>query len=129
MSFPRSRNKFGAVPVSEGDMHFASTTEYDRWKYLELLERAGEIAELAFQPKVELEPGIAWKLDYLYIERGRRVWEDSKGRPATPRENLLYRLWRLHGPGLLRITCRGKGRGTWRVKKEIMGGGACIRPD
>ena len=122
MSWARGRNKFNAVPVSEGDLHFDSTGEYERYKTLELMERAGEIQGLTLHPKVELEPGVAWKLDYDYQENGRRVVEDFKPRPFTPRENLLVKLWRLHGPCLLRFTQRGR-RGTFTVRKEIMGGG------
>lgn len=117
----RGGNKFNAIPVSEGENHFDSTGEYERFKTLELMERAGEISGLRLHPKYEIEPGVSWKLDYEYTERGRLVGEDFKPRPFTPRENLLVKLWRLHGPCLLRFTSR-KGKG-WTVRKEIMGGG------
>ena len=110
----RRRNKFNAKPVHDmatGES-YDSTGEYKRHKQLELLEDTGYISELQRQPKVVLvercgkAPEIAWKMDSYYIEDGRPVWEDFKPRPKTPRENLLIKLWKHFGPGLLRITGR-----------------------
>lgn len=109
-----------ARPVYDiaGEKFHASKGEYERWCHLQLLEKAGEISDLEHQPAVELEPGIKWRLDSAYMEKGRKVWEDMKARPFTPRENLLMKLWRLHGPGLLRIITKKKGR--FSVRKEVM---------
>ena len=118
-----SRNKFNAKPqhdMSTGDS-FDSTGEMVRYRELQMLERAGEISDLVLHPKIQLEPGIAWKVDYSYTEDGRTVWEDFKPRPPTPKENLLYKLWKIHGPGLLLIT--GKGGKIIKRIMPVMGAG------
>jgi len=114
---------FGAKPVYdiEKEEYHASAGEFRRWKFLLMLQDGGAISGLTRQPKIDLEPGISWRLDSTYIENGRRLWEDYKPRPFTPRENLLMRLWKLHGPGLLRIIDEKHGK--YSTRKEIMGGG------
>ena len=115
---------FGARPVYDienGEYH-ASKAEHQRWQMLKLLERVGDISGLEHQPQVVLieksgkAPAIKWRLDSSYIEDGRRVWEDIKPRPFTPRENLLMALWKHYGPGLLRITDNAQGK----VRKTVM---------
>jgi len=92
-----------------------------------MLERAGNITDLRQQTKVVLlprsegAPEIAWKVDFVYQQDGRAVWEDAKQRKSgrlsslteilTPAERLLVKLWRHFGPGLLRITGWHDGRG------------------
>jgi len=106
------RNKFNARAVYDihGQRCFDSTGESVRYNQLELLEKAGEISSLELHPKVVLidgnndVPEIAWRIDYAYTEKGRKVWEDYKPRPITERERLLIRLWKHFGPGPLRIT-------------------------
>ncbi len=121
--FRTNRNKFGAVASNDGHQSYDSLGERRRWSELELLQRGGEITDLVFKPKVVLIPAtaetpeIAWHTDYSYTEKGRTVHEDWKPRPPTPRENLLFKLWRHFGPGLLRIS------GSRRFAKDIMGMG------
>ena len=43
---------FLAKPVTEGDKHFDSTTERDRYRFLEMLEKGGAISDLRFREKV-----------------------------------------------------------------------------
>lgn len=120
----RRRNKFGAVKTrgTSGRL-FDSKAERDRAEELMLLERAGEIRDLVEQPRVELEPGIRFKPDFSYVERGRLVHEDVKG-VETERFRLIKKLWRLHGPSVLRITKRRSRKAGFQVTQEIAGGGA-----
>jgi len=125
---PRSSppKNFRAKPVYdiEAKEYHASKAEYRRWQTLKLLEKAGEISDLKRQPTITLvdrngkAPAITWRMDSSYTEAGRTVYEDVKPRPFTPRENLLIKLWKHFGPGLLRIT-ENKGQ-HWKVKKEVM---------
>lgn len=117
------RNKFNARPshdLATGHT-YDSKGERRRWELLRLLERAGEITDLVFKPEpvvLDAKAGIKWRVDYSYIEAGRRVWEDWKPRPMTARENMLLKMWKAHGPGLLRIT-GGRG-GKTTVLRSVM---------
>jgi len=108
----RRRNKFNAKPVHDmetGDT-FDSTGEYNRYRELQLMEKAGFISKLELHPKVVLiakdgdAPEIAYRPDYAYFCDGRDLKEDWKPRPATPRETLLFKLWRHFGPTVLLVT-------------------------
>ena len=120
---------FLAKPVTEGDKHFDSTTERDRYRFLEMLEKGGAISDLRFREKVILVPAtdkageIAWNIDFSYTEDGRRVWEDSKNRPLTDREALLIHLWEHFGPGLLRLTGAAP---RFPVLRTVMGLGCVV---
>lgn len=73
------------------DMYvFDSIAESKRYKELKLLEQAGEISELELQPRFLLQEGfkkngktfrkIEYIADFQYIENGRLVIEDVKGK-------------------------------------------------
>ena len=73
------------------DMYvFDSIAESRRYKELKLLEQAGEISELELQPRFLLQEGfkkngktfrkIEYIADFQYIENGRFVIEDVKGK-------------------------------------------------
>ncbi len=119
-------NMYNAKPVHDtrtGET-WDSTGECNRWGQLRMLQDAGHISDLCLHPEVVLiashgaARAVVWRPDYVYLEDGRRVWEDYKPRKATGREHLLFLLWRHFGPGLLRIT--GKGG---KVLKTYMGQG------
>lgn len=44
-----------------------------------LLQRAGHITDLTFQPKVPLIAGISYVPDFYYRQGSGYVYEDSKG--------------------------------------------------
>lgn len=84
-------NKYRAkkTPCAHGHVH-ASRREANRCNELHLLERAGQITGLQQQPvfrfiingkTVKMENGHDAKLtaDFSYVEKGRKVVEDSKG--------------------------------------------------
>ena len=73
------------------DMYvFDSIAESRRYKELKLLEQAGEISELELQPRFLLQERfkkngktfrkIEYIADFQYIENGRLVIEDVKGK-------------------------------------------------
>ena len=73
------------------DMYvFDSIAESKRYKELKLLEQAREISELELQPRFLLQEGfkkngktfrkIEYIADFQYIENGRLVIEDVKGK-------------------------------------------------
>lgn len=73
------------------DMYvFDSIAESKRYKFLKLLERAGEISNLELQPKFLLQEGfkkngktyrkVEYIADFRYIKEGRTIVEDVKGK-------------------------------------------------
>ncbi len=88
----RRRSKYGAKPTVVDGMRFASKREAHRWQELRLLEKAGEISELARQvayplvARVENSNGFGvtvghYIADFVYRQKGDAVLviEDSKG--------------------------------------------------
>ena len=101
-------NKFGARKVTDPVTHevFDSQKEYKQWCVLRLLERAGKISDLQRQVKFELiptqrkesrevykagpqkglpKPGeliekpCTYIADFVYIQNGKKIVEDTKG--------------------------------------------------
>lgn len=90
-------SKYNNRRVNTPDGWFDSQRELTRWGELKLLERAGKISELKRQVPYELIPkrgrlrAIRFVADFVYMENGREVVEDSKGY-----RNRIYMLkWRL----------------------------------
>ena len=103
---------------------FDSKLERDRAEDLVLLQRGKEIRKLEFQSMVYLtDARISYRADFFYEERiaprkFRKVWEDAKGFEST-RWNMIKKLWAFYGPGLLRVTMRGRGGRIGTVKEII----------
>ena len=90
----KKRHKYGARKTEVDGIMFDSAAEAKRYKTLKLLESAGEIHDLALQPKFTLqEPfefrgvkyrGIGYRADFKYTKRnGQTVVEDVKGKQTT----------------------------------------------
>lgn len=98
----RSKYKNRRVFTQEGK--FDSQKEYGRWCDLKLLQKAGKISELRRQVPFELIPkrgrlrAIKYVADFVYVENGKEVIEDSKGGVKTRLYMLKWRLmeW-VHG--------------------------------
>lgn len=98
-------NKFGAKRSRSEtfDRTFDSKGEHRRADYLRLLERAGEISDLEFQPVFKLtRAGISYRADFSYYEKGRRVVEDFKG-IEDRRFRIICKLWSVYGEHPLRV--------------------------
>ena len=100
-------SKYNNRRVNSPDGWFDSEREYRRWGELKLLEKAGKIKDLKRQVPYELIPkdgrlrAIKFIADFVYVEKGKEVVEDSNGY-----RNRLYMLkWRLmldrHGIAVL----------------------------
>jgi len=113
----KAKQKYHAVPVREEGKFFASKSEKYRWDELQLLERAGAISNLQFQPQFELTKSkIKYRADFEYDQEGEHIVEDIKG-VWTARFRMIAKLWEYYGPYRLRVTQR-KGKRT-EIKKEI----------
>lgn len=94
-----SKNKYSAKPTDvimpDGTVrHFDSIKEAERFKELDLLQRAGEITGLKCQVPFELVPHqkrddgkteqpVKYIADFVYYDGCRRVVEDVKGYKDT----------------------------------------------
>lgn len=83
-------NKYRNKQVTRNGITFDSRKEAKRFAELQLLERAGAIADLKRQVKFELIPSqridgkvverpCTYVADFVYREGGRTVVEDTKG--------------------------------------------------
>jgi hypothetical protein len=109
--FQRRRgSKYGSRKTITADgITFDSRLEARRWKQLKLLQAAGMISQLDRQVKVKLtQANIGYIPDFVYTENGRRVHEDVKGL-ELPEFCIKKRLWKVYGPGPLRILKSVKG--------------------
>lgn len=94
-------SKYNNKRVNTPDGWFDSKRELERWNELKLLERAGKISNLQRQVSYELVPKmgglrpIVYKADFVYMEGGKQVVEDSKGfRDRVYRLKCRLMLWR-----------------------------------
>lgn len=121
MSFPfRRRSKFSAKRVTTEDgASFPSRLEARRWGQLTQLQAAGMLANLRRQPKVLLTAaGIVYHPDFVYTEAGRTVYEETKGF-ETADWIIKKKLWRVYGPGVLRVMKSAGRSGGIHMAEEI----------
>ncbi len=77
--------KYNAKKTVLDGITFASKKEGKRYQELRLLERAGEIQGLRLQvpyeliPKQKGERACTYYADFVYMEDGKQVVEDTKG--------------------------------------------------
>lgn len=88
------RSKYGNRNLVTAEGRFDSIKEWNRWRELKLLERAGQISELRRQvsfeliPKQDGERACHYIADFVYLDdQGKTVVEDCKGMRTD-----LYRL-------------------------------------
>ncbi len=106
-------SKYHARKVHVDGLAFDSQAEAGRYAELQLLARAGEIADLRVHPSWVLQPGfqgpdgqrvrpITFEADFAYVEHGRLVVEDVK--PAWEgRKDGAWRVFRLKAKLLLYV--------------------------
>lgn len=98
-------SKYGNIKTvtSDGITH-DSIREANRWCELKLLERAGKISDLQRQVKFELIPKqdgerpVYYIADFVYVENGREVVEDAKGKRT--KEYIIKRKLMLYFHGI-----------------------------
>jgi len=104
-TFKRKANKYGAKKTYS-DMigrHFDSAGECSCAETLWLRQKAGDISDLKFQPKVDLLGFVRMRPDFRYVEDGETIWHEFKGF-ATDRWFLCKKLWGQFGPGEYRVS-------------------------
>lgn len=97
-------NPFGRRRVEKAGLSFDSKAESKLHDELLILEKAGEIKILALQNTVHLVAGIRLRVDFKIFDNklDKEVWVEMKGF-ETPEWILKKKLWKVFGPGLLRI--------------------------
>lgn len=94
MKVRHRNNKYGAVKVKTSEGVFDSQKEYTRYKELQMLQKAGVISDLQKQvtyvliPKQNKEQAVKYIADFVYIENGKTVVEDTKS--EITRKNPTY---------------------------------------
>jgi hypothetical protein len=73
------RSKFGAKATIVDGKRFASRKEARRYQELVALERAGRIEQLKTQVRYRLVQTVVYVADFVYVENGETVVEDTKG--------------------------------------------------
>lgn len=98
------RAKYGNKRVEKAGIWFDSKAESKHHDDMLLRERAGEIKILKLQDRVHLTAGIHLKVDFKIfdVKLDQEVWEEFKGF-ETKEWRLKKKLWKEHGPGLLRV--------------------------
>lgn len=116
----RRGNKYHASKLTTTEGTFDSRKEYNRWCELKLLERAGKISRMCRQQEFTLVPEqrepdvvgprggvkrgkvlerpVCYVADFLYVQDGQIIVEDSKGM-RTP-EYIIKRKLMLHIYGI-----------------------------
>lgn len=78
-------SKYHAQPTLADGIRFDSRKEAARYRELRLLEQAGAIHDLRLQvpfvllPKSQYGRAVKYIADFVYMEDGRQVVEDTKG--------------------------------------------------
>ena len=81
----KKKSKHGNKWVKYDGINFQSIREKNRYIILKMLEKNGTILELQLQvkyeicPKTDLYRKIDYVADFVYIENGKIIVEDSKG--------------------------------------------------
>lgn len=83
LAIRRLTNKFRNTPQFVDGHRFASRKEAKRYAELQLLVRAKQIEHLTLQPRYPLAVHdrliCTYVGDFEYVERGKRICEDTKG--------------------------------------------------
>ncbi len=100
-------NKYGARKTYSElcGREFDSKKEAARGEELHLLQLAGEITDLEYQPRFILngKPRVTYKPDFRYKENGKEIVEDAKG--YMTRDCRLRIIWLKQLQGIeIRIT-------------------------
>lgn len=91
-------SKYGNVRTELDGIRFDSKAEAERYAFLKLMQKIGEVSDLEIQPGFRLEVNgkliCTYKGDFAYRDKqGRFVVEDVKGF-RTPAFNLKAKLFR-----------------------------------
>lgn len=145
----QSRNKFGAKKANYRGITFDSKVEMQRFMYLENQQSRGEISDLRRQVKFLIIPKITkmvprqlktkvrydervvelpayYTADFVYIENGKYVMEDTKNaysqeiRDYPLRRKLMIHKIKKHN---------AKGHGCWLFRESVLKGSRLVIKD
>ncbi len=94
------KNKYNAVKTVVDGITFDSKAEANRYRELQVAQRAGEVRWFTRQPSFILPGNIRYRPDFLVMDKHWRMHvEDVKGF-ETPAFKLKKKLWGSTFPGL-----------------------------
>lgn len=96
--------RFKRKPTKIAGRSFDSQGEAGCFRFLQWLEKSGEIRDIETQQTIDLVANIRLKVDYTFFDEklGEKVYGEYKGF-ETPEWLLKKKLWGVFGPGRLRI--------------------------
>lgn len=102
--YRKKGNPYGRKRVEKAGLSFDSKAESKLHDELLLQEKAGEIEILKLQDRVHLVAGIHLIVDFKVFDKklNQEVWIEMKGF-ETPEWRIKKRLWKVFGPGLLKV--------------------------
>lgn len=113
-----TRNKFGNRKVTIDGMTFDSKHEYQRWKELKLLEKAGKIQGLFRQVKFELIPAQYERYERISQKTGKRLVDGQRcvEKAATYIADFVY--W--EGDRMIVEDAKGVRTPEYILKRKLM---------
>lgn len=111
----KQKRKFHNEPTECNGMRFDSKAEAQRWHYLTMLQKAGEITELKHHVSFDLLPAqlvdgreenpVRYEADFTYLKGGKLIVEDVKSGPTKTREFILKRklMLQVHGIAVIEV--------------------------
>ena len=130
MAWYRTKSKYRSQKITRDGITFDSVKEYKRFVELSLLEKAGAITDLKRQVPFELIPAqfeeiptgefykrgerkgmpkmkrvcieqsVKYNADFVYIENGKKVVEDTKSEATKTKDYILKRKMMLYFHGI-----------------------------
>jgi hypothetical protein len=117
------KHKFNAKRVEKAGVWFDSKAESRHHDEMLIRERAGEIRIEKIHDRVHLTADVHLVADFRVwdFSLNQQVWEEYKGVPSKEWQ-IKKKLWRVHGPGLLRVYYKtGKVEKIWPKPMKTRG--------
>ncbi len=120
----RKAAKYNASHVMTEAGSFDSILEKDVY---DMLVMKFGVDNVDLKPTVSLVPGITWRVDFGIRHDGLPGWVEAKG-VSTADYKLKLRLWRLLGPGTLKIYRRDPHTGMIFCEETVQPQGYRLLP-
>lgn len=117
----KGKAKIASKKISVDGITFDSEAEAIYYKELRVSYRQGVIQDVFYQPKVELLPGLQWKLDFMYTQNKKTFFVDVKGMMISDRAKTKLQVWNAISPAPLLIVKRDPISGEFIQRETHIG--------